>query len=540
MSVYRRMLGRELPCTLRSLLGVADDRAIDPAEHEMLVARVNAGGASVDHLVRLGHSRLTRGETGLARRLFADALRYRHGYGPARLGLALAYESLALHDRAAATLDAIVHGRCDADPLPPRDLLLAAAGFEHERAGAFRSAIRRYNAAARIRPSDCFAHHRLVAIYLARGKTAQAALHLRAILKHHPAEKPARVCLAHLLQLAGRHSEAVWEYEQALCLEPDSWELPPHAAAILQNMNGPAQALEVLEDLVRTQPHFPDLRMRLGNAYSQCGDDAAASEQYERALSMHPEYLDCHIAMARHELRMCRADVAAGHFRAAIAINEQNVEIYVGLALAMRYSDRAGQAVDIVTSAGRIARNSAVLMAQLALIERNVGEEESTICSMASELRGEWLEDLIETDRQILDRHGLWNDVRLRLGMTLRLTGHPEQAWGCFRDALEVDPKCPAAWVQLGMCLSDCGKVEQALDAFAAALRLDRGQAETYYRLALACAGDMEFELALEKLEESAEEPADVNRRIWVAIDSLQMTGHPRAAGRVFEAQKAA
>jgi tetratricopeptide (TPR) repeat protein len=539
MSVYRRMLGRELPCTLRPLLGL-DPCAIDAAEHEALLARVNAGDASVDDLVRLGHSRLSRGETGMARRLFADALRRRHGHGPARLGVALAYESLALHDKAAGVLDAIVNERCDVDLLPSRYLLLAAAGFEHERAGAFRSAIRRYNAAARIRPSECFVHHRLVAIYLSRGKTAQAALHLRAILKHHPAEKPARVCLAHLLQLAGRHAEAAWEYEQALCLEPDSWELPAHAAAKLQNMNGPAQALEVLEDLVRSQPHFPDLRMRLGNAYSQCGDDVAASEQYERALSMHPEYLDCHIAMARHELRMCRADVAAQHFRSAIAINEQNVEIYVGLALAMRHSERAAQAVDIVASAGRIARNSAVLMAQLALIERNVGEEEATICSMASELRVEWLEDLVETDRQVLNRHGLWNDVRLRLGMVLRMAGRPEQAWACFRDALEADPKCPAAWVQLGMCLSDCNKVEQALDAFGAALRLDRGQMETYYHLALAYSGDMEFELALEKVEESAEEPADVNRRIWTAIDSLQMTGHRPPVGRVFEAQKAA
>ncbi|MGA2501902.1 MAG: tetratricopeptide repeat protein [Tepidisphaeraceae bacterium] len=528
MSVYRRMSGRELPCGLGELLCI-QPASLEDAEHQRLADRCTLGQITLSEMYLLASSHLALDEPSLAAQRVAGVLRKHVDDGRLRLVLAMAMEALGRHDRAAEHIGQILADAATAwDRLPPRAVLWCAAGLEHERAGAWRSAVRRYTEALRLTPAELFAHHRLVAIYLAHGQFSQAALHLRAILKQAPADKTARVCLAHLLQLAGRHEEAVWEYEQALCLEPDSWDLPAEAAWDLIQSEGEG-AIAILEKLVKSQPQFPDLRMRLGNLYSQRGDDEAATVHYRRALSLHPEYLDCHIALARHELRMGRLDVAAEHFRRAIDINELNVETYVGLAMALADSGRAHQGDEIVASAGRIGRNSAVLVAQLAFLEQAAvrDQEDSRECG---DLHDERIEDLLDRGLQTLARHPVWNDVRLHCGMLQLMLGRREQARSAFQQAVRIDGNSTEAWLQVGLSLADVGQTEAARAAFGRALFFDGRRGRLDYQLGLIRCGRLEFELALEKLEEAGPDAVDVNRRVWVAVDGLHLAGLTRRA----------
>ncbi len=526
MSVYRRMSGRELPCGLGDLLRI-QPAGLQHAEHQRLADRATLGQLSPAETYILASSHLALDEPGLAAQRITAALRSHPDDGRLRLILAIAMEALARHDRAADHLTQILADPHSAwDRLPAKAMLCCAVGLEHERAGAWRSAVRQYIEALRLAPAELFAHHRLVAICLAHGQFSQAALHLRAILKQTPADKTARVCLAHLLQLAGRHEEAVWEYEQALCLEPDSWDLPADAARDLIQSEGES-AIAILEKLVKSQPQFPDLRMRLGNLYSLRGNDEAATVHYRRALSLHPEYLDCHIALARHELRMGRLDVAAEHFRRAIDINELNVETYVGLAMALADSGRALQGNEIIASAGRIGRNSAVLVAQLAFLERAAvcDDDDSHHCS---DLHDDRIEDLLSRGLQTLTRHGQWNDVRLHCGMLQLMLGRQDQARITFQQAVQVDNSSTEAWLQLGLSLAHAGQPDAARAAFGRALYFDGRRGRLDYQLALIRCGRLEFELTLERLEESGPDPIDTNRRIWVAVDALHLTGLTR------------
>lgn len=526
MSVYRRMLGRELPCSITDLLEIPASELTASTMRE-LTLRAESHLATPDEFSRLAGAYLAQQEPGLAIRLLKIAIR-RGGDTQLRVMLAASYEKLGQHDRAASQLDAAAAEFTATNPGISHVSLLCASGLSHEKSGSWQAAIHRYHDALKGSPSELFARYRLVAISLAHGRLAQAALHLRSILRHHPAEKSARVCLAHLLQMAGRHHEATWQYEQALCLEPDSWELPVDVSTDLHQAEGSDKVINVLEQLVNAQPHFPDLKLRLGNLYSMQGDDQAASIAYEQALQLHPEYFDCHLAIARHELRMGRLDQAVAHFRQAIQINDQNVEVYVGLALSLRESGRLTHSLEMLDSAKRIAANSALLMAQLALIERQAIAGEGETESFASQMHPEWLGELIAHDKAMLEANPAWNDVRVRMGMFLRLLGESEQAWSVFRLATRIDPNCPEAWIQLGFSLADCGKPEQGEEALACALRLDHQHTQLLYKLALIHCGQLELDLTMEKIEQSAPNPLDANRRLWTAIDSLQMTGPQR------------
>src|SRR5438034_3883956 len=139
-----------------------------------------------------------------------------------------------------------------------RAALACAAGFCLERVGAHGAAAFRYAEALAQGPDNLFAHYRLAAIYLAHNELENAVEHHRSILEIEPQEQAVRTSLAHLLQLLGRHKEAVWEYEKALCLDPDNWDLQMELAEQFERMGHSDAAIDRLRNLCEKNPSFPD------------------------------------------------------------------------------------------------------------------------------------------------------------------------------------------------------------------------------------------------------------------------------------------
>jgi tetratricopeptide (TPR) repeat protein len=531
MSVYRRMIGRELPCSVLNLLEIAV-RPLGAARHEELAGAAQLGQADADAVHRLGRSHLARQEWGLARQRLLEAVLARPGFVAARLALAGVCDLLCQHEEAAAHIDAVLTVMLEQEA-PAADrwsryALLCAAGLCLERDGRWQEARGRYLLAQASQPMDQFALHRLVAIDLGHGEHRQAIRRLREVLGNQPQDQTARICLGHLLQMTGKRGSAIWEYEQALCLQPESWELPLEVSSELQTMGNSDAAIGILEKLIGAQPHFPDLRMRLGNMYSRRGEDELARAEYAKALELHPEYLDCHIAMARHELRAGRAEAAVPHFRWAIAINNQNVEACAGLAAALHGSGRQKRAGEMLKSAGRIANNSAVLMAQLAALEAEDAWAEGTLAA-GLELDAELLRQQAARDAALLAAHPGWNDLRVQRAMLLRLLGQTEDAVEALRQAMAEDPADAGAHLQLGLALAQAPDQKPAAQTVRQALAPDAYRMKLSYELALICCGDLAFDLTMETVEQLETAAEDVQRRIWTIVEEMQLTGLHRA-----------
>src|SRR5213075_1540668 len=183
MSIYRRMLGRELPCTLRQLLAI-EPKKLTTRQQELLTRRASIGG-DVQSFYRLGFSHLAQDQWGAAIGYLTSALELHPSHIPSHLALAITYEGLAQHDKAAAQLDEIlalnpVTGAVDSDTI------LCASGLCWERAGNVRLAMHRYEDALLQRPMNRFASNRLVAVHLASGHLTAAALRLSRSLDFRP------------------------------------------------------------------------------------------------------------------------------------------------------------------------------------------------------------------------------------------------------------------------------------------------------------------------------------------------------------------
>lgn len=517
MSVYRSILGRELPCTIGELLQVSRAE-LEAGQHERLLSVLRSTRADATDLYELGTSHYSRGELGLARARLREAVKRAPDHRATRLALAAVHESLAEHDRCSAQIDAVL-ALCGDGATPSRYRLLCAAGLSLEREGDWQTAKGRYVLALSANPSDSFAIHRLIAIHLAHCEIAEAAACLTELLKQHPQDQPARICLGHLFQLLERHGEAEWEYEQTLCLSPESWEWPIDAGAEGSVVGSDEQAIGVLKQLVGAQPHFPDLRVRLANLYARTGRDSAAREEYHAALALHPDYLDCHVALSLHELRAGRHDVAAEHLRQAIAINDQNVEAYAGLALALHSLNHTTRANEMLASAGRIANNSALFTAQLAAIDAGDFARAAALTTGAVELQ-------IEQDQAVLMERADLTPVRLRHAMLLRLLNRAEEAEQSLRGAIEQDPSCERTWVQFALARSDQWDAREAMRAIERSLAFDCDRARGLYELGLLYCGELEFDLAIESWTER--QGAESDYVIWSLIDDLRMVGPSR------------
>src|SRR5882724_7347811 len=103
MSIYRRMLGRELPCTLRQLLAI-EPRKLSAKQEDILIRRASVGG-DIQSLYRLGFSHLAADQWGAAIGFLSAALEAHPSHVPSHLALAITYEGLGQHHKAAAHLD---------------------------------------------------------------------------------------------------------------------------------------------------------------------------------------------------------------------------------------------------------------------------------------------------------------------------------------------------------------------------------------------------------------------------------------------------
>ncbi|HEX2973577.1 MAG TPA: tetratricopeptide repeat protein, partial [Tepidisphaeraceae bacterium] len=97
-----------------------------------------------------------------------------------------------------------------------------------------------------------------------------------------------------------------------------------------------------------------------------------------------------------------------------------------------------------------------------------------------------------------------------------------------LRHLVREEPGCTEAWLQLGLALADHSQPEKAMRSLKKALRLNETRAELNYRIGLIYCGELEFDLAMEGIEESDPASLEIQRHVWAALESMQLVGPQR------------
>lgn len=217
------------------------------------------------------------------------------------------------------------------DPAP--DALRAGPGHA-ERPGQTKNdsrGHRRLRDGNREDPRSITLHNDLAVLYLEAGEPDQAAIHFTAVCRLQPTAA-ARFNLARALETAGRSSDAIEQYREAVRLDPAYARAVKGLANALLVAGSGREAITGFSELLRLDPNDAEAYNNLGFARIQLGEFQDAIESLQRALALKPDYPDARYNLARAFARVGRPDQALTEFREALKYRRDWLPALVDLA----------------------------------------------------------------------------------------------------------------------------------------------------------------------------------------------------------------
>jgi len=193
-----------------------------------------------------------------------------------------------------------------------------------------------------------------------------------------------------------------------------------------------------------------------------------AHEFYTRALNMDPTDGRVYIGLSRVASRRTPSDtgVPVSILKAGLRVCPDNAYIMTALALLQERRGNLSSAEKLFTDAVKKVPSHAaawVGLAQLRVVKMRQGPEAGRECYRAAERELRMAQ--MKPSSYV---YTAW------AGMEFRYSRDFNTARELFRKALEIDPRCSAAWCQLGVMERDEGNFDEARKCFETVLKFDK------------------------------------------------------------------
>ena len=427
---------------------------------------------------------------------------------------------------------------------PNDSRVLFGIGYYYERAGQSEKAIEYYQRGAKNKPYLRQARQRLGAIKLQNNDYAGAIVEYEALLQEHPEDVSIYLFLGQMYLHTKEHHKAIESFERALTIEPDNFELHDDYVESLVQSGQLREAIEQMHKIIDEQGEFPDNYLRLADLYCNVGNDEAAVSHYERALELHPGYLEAAVKLGTQHLRMSRFCEAAANFNRAIEINDQLITAYVGLGIAQKCNSKGEEAADTLELASALELNTNLLFAEMSRLQLKVALSQKiqrdyfTLYEEKQDPQQE-INDLldlqIERHRQGLLENPNHADLHYRYGLLLKGRGKTEEAIKHFRMALQINPSYLKARTKLGLALRETGRMDEGIQQLREALQIKPEYADLHYRLGLMYCDKMQFALAVEHFEialHNTPKNINVHSNLALALQNIGLIDRANASWR--------
>ena len=186
---------------------------------------------------------------------------------------------------------------------------------------------------------------------LATGDVAAAERTCRAALASNPADARAHGLLAHVLQRAGRHADALAAAERSLALAPDFAPSLLERSAAARALGQWDLARDSVEALLRLAPDRAPLHYDLGVVLLELGEHPAARASFERALALDPRLVDAEFKLGVYELANNEVERAYARFIRCTEIRPTWVEAWLNRAECLCRTGQFEAAIDAAQQA---------------------------------------------------------------------------------------------------------------------------------------------------------------------------------------------
>ncbi|UCG50129.1 MAG: tetratricopeptide repeat protein [Phycisphaerales bacterium] len=389
---------------------------------------------------------------------------------------------------------------------PGNTMALYALGHCYERLGAESQALEFYQDCLKFKNYLQLPAQRLAAIYLKNAQFEKTIQQYELLKTEYPGDISTLVTLGYLYAATARHPEAVETFNTAILIHPDNFASDDDDVDQLISDGQLHEALERIEDLSQEQPERADLLMKRADVLAMLGATDECIDSYEQALALCPDFLEATIKLGTKHLQAGRDRLAAQYFNAAVEINDNIVEAYIGLAKAQALAGDFSEAVGTLSLAAAIAPNTSMLFAETAMLQFRASLTDSLPPRLPEHDSAKLIETVIEAHRRQASQNPQNPDIHYRLGILLAGIGKLAAAISCFEAALEINPAYHRAATKLAVCLFDTGRPKIALERLTVPDKLDKDTLELHYKTALLYCDKVKFAGSLLNLERHLEE----------------------------------
>jgi predicted CXXCH cytochrome family protein len=331
-------------------------------------------------------------------------------------------------------------------PGPTRDLLTQIAERRQTDATAYRGEVVAYYPASPAQPED--------ELYLAIAQVSQSsnlqegiARLSAAIQKHRPAHAEYYLQLGDALANAGRLSEAVSVYQEAVRRGPESATARERLGICLSSLRQYPRAEEVFKKALGLAPHDAAIIVQLGMAYLGEGKSADAISAFEKASQIDPEMADGWNSLGAIQFEKGETARAEAALRNAIRIQPNYAAAHNNLGNLLSETNRFPEAEYHFQAALRYKENYTGARYDYALALSRVHRLQDA---------QKQIDAILAADPDSAEAHEF-------LGTLLASQGQLPRAMEQFRAAIRIAPGFSRAVLDLGETLARSGDVAGAL-----------------------------------------------------------------------------
>jgi protein O-mannosyl-transferase len=219
--------------------------------------------------------------------------------------------------------------------------------------GRFDEAIAHHAAAARIKPEYLYGFN-LANAYADAGKTSEAVAQFHQALQLNPSSSAAHHNLGLVLQAQGKNNEAIAEFRAALRLQPDYESAEHHLANRLADAGRLAEAILHYQAAIRLDSKHAESYNGLGICYAMQGKMAEAERQFHEAVRLSPDYSGAQSNLANALGAQDKLAEAIPHYQKALQIAPKDFQTHYNLGLTLTRQGQRAEAKAHFTEALRL------------------------------------------------------------------------------------------------------------------------------------------------------------------------------------------
>jgi len=240
--------------------------------------------------------------------------------------------------------------------------------------------------------------------------------------------------LGNVLVQKGRVGEAIFHYQKALQIKPDSPEAHLNLGYAFAQKGNVDEAIVHFQKAVEIKPDYAEAQCNLGNALHQQGRVAEAIICYQKALQIKPDYAEACYNLGNNFFQNGEVDEAIVYYQKALQIKPDYVAAQNNLGNALLQEGRVDEAITHYQKALQIKSD--------------------------------------------------YTNACYTLGLALLQKGNVDEAIAHFQKVLQIKPDHAAAYYNLGNALLQKGKVDEAITHYQKALQIKPGYPEAQNDLA--------------------------------------------------------